>query len=76
MPPDYDTELAEARRAIRARAADHIAEVVRNAGKPTPDQMAQLRRLLPPPSPERIRAVIARHFPDGIPCDTRDGEAA
>lgn len=62
-----DLALAEMRRVIRARAADHIAEIVRNARPPTPEQIAHLRRLFPPPSREQAQAIVDECFPDGIP---------
>ncbi|MEV6912812.1 hypothetical protein [Amycolatopsis sp. NPDC051071] len=59
MTVDYtEEEFREALDVVRVRAADEMAQVVQAAHRPTRKQIDHLRRLLPPPTPEQIRAAL------------------
>ncbi|MFC9251214.1 hypothetical protein [Amycolatopsis thailandensis] len=66
MTVDYtEQEFREALNAVRVRAADDIARVVQAAHRPTRKQMDHLRRLLPPPTPEQVRAALEPSHQNG-----------
>lgn len=57
LSPEED-EIDKPRRAVRARAGAHIAEVIQSAPPLTPEALDRLRQLLPPPTREEIRQLL------------------